>query len=207
MSSCLFIDAENIRITEEDLLYILMECPIHIIFIYFDMEKNNLSQHYIDWIYKYNCFLINVPSIGGKNSVDLQMSIDITEWAIKEREMKNIIIASNDRDFYPLCATLKKYKKNITIIAYQKISEFITPLIDSSILLFDIPSDIKIIIHCFLLERKSVLSFTYIKKLLKKINKKKKMQDFKNLMVTLGQFENIFTINDHDIKLSYSWSK
>ena len=53
MSSYLIIDAENIRICEEDLIYLIIKYKVDKIIIYFDMEKNNISHSYSDWSFKF----------------------------------------------------------------------------------------------------------------------------------------------------------
>jgi hypothetical protein len=202
MSSYLIIDAENIKVCEEDLIFLKIKYGIDEIIIYFDMEKNNISTHYNDWIFKYSCHMIHVESIGGKNSVDLQISIDLTEWCIKNKNIKTIILASNDRDFYPLCHKLKTLQKKMVIVAFQKINETLATIIDSFELIGNIPIDLQIILHCFLIENKTILTLSYLKKLLKKINKKKKMDDYNHLIDNISsKWNNIFDIEENNIIL------
>lgn len=204
MSSYLIIDAENIRICEEDLIYLIIKYKVDKIIIYFDMEKNNISHNYSDWSFKYNCYLVHVPSIGGKNSVDLQISIDLTEWCITQKEIKNIILASNDRDFLPLCIKLKSWDKRIIIVAFQKINDTLRNVIDDFELIGNSSVDLNIILHCFLLENKNLISIVELKKLLKKINKKKKMQDYGNFIENLkSKWNNIFEVCDNNIILNF----
>ena len=204
MSSYLIIDAENIRICEEDLIYLIIKYGIDKIIIYFDMEKNNISSHYVDWSFKYNCYLVHVESIGGKNSVDLQISIDLTELCIRNKEIKTILLASNDRDFFPLCKKVKMLQKKVVIIAFQRVNEMMASIIDDFELIGTHSLDLQIILHCFLLENKTMLSIHFIKKLLKKINKKKRMQDYPNLFENFSlKWNNIFNVVDNNIILKY----
>lgn len=203
MSSYLIIDAENIRICEEDLIYFIIKYKVDKIIIYFDMEKNNISHSYSDWSFKYNCYLVHVPSIGGKNSVDLQISIDLTEWCITRKEIQSIVLASNDRDFLPLCIKLKNWNKRIIIVAFQKINDTLQHVIDDFELIGNSSVDLNIILHCFLLENKNLISIVDLKKLLKKINKKKKMQDYANFIDNLkSKWNNIFQVSDNNIILN-----
>jgi hypothetical protein len=206
MSSILVIDAENIHLKEEELVYIKFFYNIEKIYIYFDMEKNNISQHYIDWIYKYNTFLLNVPSIGGKNSVDLQITIDITEQSILNKNLKNVILASNDRDFFPLCLLLKKYNKKIIIVAYNEICKNILNHIDYKIILNDISIDLKIVLFCFILCNQNNLSIQNLKKIIKKLNKKKKMKNYNQLLENIILWNDIFLVIDNIIFLKHTVS-
>lgn len=205
MSSCyLIIDAENIRIHEEELIYLIIRYHIDTIFVYFDMEKNNIAQHYSDWLFKYPCFLVHVPSIGGKNSVDLQISIDITEWCVRKKEITTIVLASNDRDFFPLCQKLHSLRRRLCLVAQDKINDALLAVIQCHEYLSQIPIDLTILIHCFILEQKNKLTIPQIKRMLKKINKKKKMLDYPQLLMHLtDDWNDIFKVEDINVTLRY----
>lgn len=194
--SILYIDAENIRIREYHLIYIMILYNISKIFVYSDMNKNNLCQHYIDWCFKYNCFLIHVPSIKGKNSVDMQMTIDITEYCLNNNN-NNILIASNDRDFTPLCLFLKSKNNHVILIAYDKLDDTIIDIVDDYHLINIIPIDLYFIIQCFIIKFTNQMTISQIKKLLKKFNKKKKMKYYTQILFMIqNHYNNIFKLEN-----------
>jgi hypothetical protein len=204
MSSYLIIDAENIRIHEEELIYLIIRYQIDVIFVYFDMEKNNIAQHYADWLFKYPCFLVHVPSIGGKNSVDLQISIDVTEWCVRKKEITTIVLASNDRDFFPLCQKMQSLHRRLCLVAQDKINDTLLEVVQCYECLSKIPIDLTILIHCFLLEHKMTLTIPQIKRMLKKINKKKKMLDYPQLCTHLTtDWKDIFDVDGIHVTLRY----
>lgn len=206
MTNFLFIDAENMYLSESELLYLNIIYKIDKIFIYFDMEKNNLFQHYSDWTFKYECYFVNVPSYGGKNSVDLQISIDILEHIFLDKNLKSIIIASNDRDFLPICKKIIGYKKKMIIVGSKFLCKDIIDLVDSFVLVDHIPMDLKIILLCFLYMRKNNLSISQIKKLIKKMNKKKNIQEFSKLDQTILKWHTVFDITENnDVILKYNF--
>lgn len=204
MSVCLFIDAENMRLYENELLYLKILYNIDEIFIYCDLERNNIFQHYFDWIKKYKCFFINVSSIGGKNSVDLQISLDIFEKIFKNKKLHTILLASNDKDFYPICNKLLNYKKNIILIVQKHLCKQIQSIVTGFVYLDDISIDLKTILLCFLYIRKNKIQLLNLKKLLKKINKKK-IIDYPNLASNLCLWNKIFDVNLDEINLKYNF--
>jgi hypothetical protein len=182
VDNLLVIDAENIKLTEMDLVYIGCIYPIDEILIYFDMSKNNISSSYIDWSFKYtNCNLIDVPSINGKNSVDLQITIDVFEKITINKKIKNILIASNDRDFYPLCKKCKDRNIDITMIVYSKIHSMLYEFIKDVIILHHISTDERILLKCFIMERSQSMTLSGIKKMIKKLNSKKILSNYQDL--------------------------
>lgn len=191
MSSFLIIDAENLKISEEELLILLSYFPkIEKILIYCDMEKNNILQHYQDWCLKYPCFMIHVPTLGGKNSVDLQISLDMMEYCLaKKKEILHFIMASHDRDFFPLFAKLKFYGKSVSLVVHKEPAFYPLDLVQECLVLKDIPLLVKNVMKCFLLERDRTLSISKIKKNLKKLNLKKnvRVHDFQNLSISLQE--------------------
>jgi len=205
MSSYLVIDAENIRIHEEELIYLIIRYQIDVIFVYFDMEKNNIAQHYTDWLFKYPCSLVHVASIGGKNSVDLQISIDVTEWCVRKKEITTVVLASNDRDFFPLCQKLHSLHRRLCLVAHDKINDTLLSVVQCHECLSKIPIDLTILIHCFLLEHKKTLNIPHIKRMLKKINKKKKMLEYSQLYTHIcTDWKDIFEVDGIQITLRYS---
>lgn len=205
MSTLLFIDAENIHLSESELLYLMIIYKITKIFIYFDMDKNNLIQHYCDWTFKYECFFINVPAIGGKNSADLQISIDILESVYLYKNVKTILLASNDRDFLPICSKIHHYHKTFIIIAQKRVYEAIQRLVNECIYLQSIPSDVKIVLLCFLYTRQPTLTISAIKRFVKKINKKKEMEHFGNLEDTVRNCASLFELQDNVVRIRYEF--
>jgi hypothetical protein len=194
-TSLLVIDAENIRIREEELLIIKTLHRIDKILIYLDMQKNNICQHYMSWIYKYNAFFIHVPSLTNKNSVDLKISIDMTEMAIKQHRLKKIFIASNDKDFIPLYLFLKKYKKKVYIIAYNEACKDICKYIKNLIILTQFDRELKTIISFFLKLNQKEMD----ENILTDFAQKKKM----DLYLILKKYKYIFLHTQDKISLNF----
>lgn len=199
MSSLLVIDAENIRLSEEELIYLSVHHSIDKIIIYSDMSKNNICKNYADWTFKYNhCYMVHVPSIGGKNSVDLQIAVDVIEIAICDRSIKEFLIASNDRDFLPLCKKLVVFQKKVSMIVYESINPVLETFVYKTIFLKHIDSDIKILIKCFILERSFILPTYSIKKIIKKLNLKKKISFYNDIEAYIRSNCNSFFSMDVD---------
>jgi hypothetical protein len=176
MPSILFIDAENIRLSDTDREILCARYPIDKILIYGNLEKNNILKHYQHWAMNLgNCFMIHVPSVNGKNSVDLQISVDMMEMYFCG-DLSGAVLVSHDRDFLPVCRKLHGYGLGVVLVC-QRLNNGVFDTF-TTVCLDDIDPDLRIVIYCFLFEGKASLDLVYLNRLLKKLNKRKKMRDF-----------------------------
>lgn len=183
MLSVLFIDAENIRLSDTDRDILSTRHPVDRILIYGNLEKNNILKHYQHWVMDLeDCSMIHVPSVNGKNSVDLQISVDMMEMYFSGG-MTNAVLVSNDRDFLPVCRKLRGYGVDVVLVCQRRnnasFDSFTTVCLD------DFDPDLRIVIYCFLFEGAATMELVYLNRLLKKLNKRKKMRDFGGLRANL----------------------
>ncbi|NDE13761.1 NYN domain-containing protein [bacterium] len=193
MSRVLFIDAENIRLSDTDRDILCSLYPVDRILIYGNLEKNNILKHYQHWVMDLeDCWMIHVPSINGKNSVDLQISVDMMEMYFSHG-MTDAVLVSHDRDFLPVCSKLRGYGLDVVIVCQRQQNTVFDAF--TTVCLNDIDPDLRIVIYCFLFERTASMELVYLNRLLKKINKRKKMRDLTALRTNLETaWRNYFTL-------------
>lgn len=202
MPSVLFIDAENIRLSDIDRDILCTLHPVDRILIYGNLEKNNILKHYQHWVMDLeDCSLVHVPSVNGKNSVDLQISVDMMEMYFSGG-MTGAVLVSHDRDFLPVCRKLYGYGLGVVLVCQRSHNASFDAF--TTVCLDDIDPDLRIVIYCFLFERTASMELVYLNRLLKKLNKKKKMRDFAGLRANLENAwpDHVRLVGDRIVRVS-----
>jgi hypothetical protein len=108
-----------------------------------------------------------------KNSIDIQMAIDLIEMSITTDE-ERFVIASHDRDFIPVFSRLREYGKHVSVIGNDEVSTRVVSCVDEVFFTSTIHDHLKICLRAFLIkDKKNRLSLTEFKKNIKKINGRK----------------------------------
>lgn len=183
METVLFVDAENIRLYEED-FYWLAYYRVHNlkhIYIYLDSSKANSNITFYEEMKKH--FFITICDVSGckKNAVDIQIAIDLIEFAYTHpRETTSIMIASNDADFFLIYKKLKDLEWCVGFIFLNEACRKSSPIMYTNhdvytILLNELTFEERAIMKCFLWRHTSFMSINYLKKTLKLLRLRKQM--------------------------------
>jgi uncharacterized protein (TIGR00288 family) len=80
----------------------------------FEDYKRNFHEHAIE--------MLEIPgrSIGGKNSADIKMVVDVMDVCYKSPYIDTFVIASGDSDFSPLVSKLREYDKYVIGIGVKQ---------------------------------------------------------------------------------------
>lgn len=102
----------------------------------FEDYKRNFHEHAIE--------MLEIPgrSIGGKNSADIKMVVDVMDVCYKSPYIDTFVIASGDSDFSPLVSKLREYDKYVIGIGVkQSTSELLRDNCDEFIYYGDLVRD------------------------------------------------------------------
>jgi len=102
----------------------------------FEDYKRNFHEHAIE--------MLEIPgrSIGGKNSADIKMVVDVMDVCYKSPYIDTFVIASGDSDFSPLVSKLREYDKYVVGIGVkQSTSELLRDNCDEFIYYGDLVRD------------------------------------------------------------------
>lgn len=180
MASVLYVDAENIKLYEEDFMFLRNKYDIQQIFIYTNHEQaSSCSPTYHPTLPITTCW---VSTQSKKNSLDICMSIDIIE-SVFHHSYAHYLVASHDRDYLSLYKKLETYQKKVTVIGYQPLSPQLH-MIHTEIL-GQMDPVLRVLLKAFLVQhRRDYLSVTELRKNIKKLNLRKLMptDDFKNIV-------------------------
>ena len=202
METFLFVDAENIRLYEEDFYWLVCHRIPNLkhIYIYLDSTKANSNIRFYEEMKEH--FFITICDVAcgcKKNAVDIQMAIDLIEFAYTHpRETTTIMIASNDADFFLIYKKLIDLEWDIGFIFLNEACRNSSPMKDvSTILLNELTFEERVIMKCFLWRKTSFMSINYLKKTLKLLGLRKQMdQDiYRNMVDYLKNRRELFHID------------
>jgi len=166
----LFVDAENINLMEEDLFYIVYRFGLSDVRVY---TTPDVAHKYATFHTCLHLSVVEVRTERGKNSIDIQMAIDIIEMSIATDE-ERFVIASHDRDFIPVFSRLREYGKHVSVIGNDEVSARVVSCVDEVFLTSAIHDHLKVFLKAFLVkDKKNRLSLTEFKKNIKKIKGRK----------------------------------
>lgn len=187
MSCALYVDGENIKLDEGDFMFLQQRFHIDVVYVYTNPKMTFLTLFT-------PIKIIEVTASPGKNSVDIQIAVDVIE-SLYTSEISHYIIASHDRDFIPLYKKIQGAGRKITVVGHENISETIKENVDDICCMSkEIDTKLKVLLKAFLIQKtkRSYLSLTELKKNIKKMNARKQLTEpvFKNLV---GYIESTFS--------------
>jgi len=202
MSTVVFVDAENIRLNAEDLLFLWFTYKVDVFRIY---TTSSLANHYQNLCLPVHCRLmimdVSRSSRALKNSIDIHLSIDVIQSVFSE-SLDRYIIASHDRDFLPLYHTLKSHGKRVVALGLYSLPDSVCKTVDEVILLSKNDVILISLLRAFLLRRRSYLSLSELKKNLKRLHARREIGSvFRDLIGTIRlSYPHVFDIDHHPLR-------
>lgn len=186
MSTVLFVDAENIKLEEEDFMFLKHRFSISEAFLYTSPAQTPTYKKYNQAL---NIQIKEVMTSTGKNSVDIQIAVDILE-TLFSGAVERFLVASHDRDFLPVFQKLRLFNKRVIAITSKGLSVKLQPHVDDVFQLSSIDNRFRIIAKAlYMRHNRGRLSLTELKKNIKTMNRRKELGEdvFKDLAAFLKE--------------------